>query len=154
NEARQHARSDEQTERPDPEMQHGELEPGAPDRLAPRLEPLWYEIEIGRVDEKQPTSPETGHAAPREEAHAAGRGPSPSAAHPARSPRAREDRVHDGKTARLPITRRDGDLDRVDTAPAGEQRIEHGLAETRGAACAGHRKHAGRARRLIEARER
>src|SRR5258708_16913265 len=99
-------------------MQNAKLEAGANSCIARRRKALWNEIEIGRLDQKQPTPPEAGHMSTDQQAHAARRRPRAMAKYTYRPSAAREDRFDDGQPARLAIARRNSALTPVDSPPA------------------------------------
>ena len=136
-----------------PEMQDRQLEPGAKDRRPADIEPLWNEIEVRRLAEREEARPEPGQVLANEQAPSGPLLPGAVEEHTHRAAGIGQDRAHDRQAARRAIARRNGDLDRVDAAPAGGQPVEHGVRERRGGARAGDRRHAGGAGRCIKARK-
>ena len=135
------------------EMQDRQLEPGAKDRRPADIEPLWNEIEVRRLAEREEARPEPGQVLANEQAPSGPLLPGAIEEHTHRAAGIGQDRAHDRQAARRAVARRNGDLDCVDAAPAGGQPVEHGVRERRGRACAGDRRHAGGAGRCIKARK-
>src|SRR5262245_5035266 len=99
-------------------MQETEFKAGAKEGGPMRRKALRQQIEVGRVDEKQPAPAESGQAAPDEKVHAVGRGPGAVAKDAQALSSAGQDRFHHRQAARLAVAGRQVNLDVVDAAPA------------------------------------